>query len=230
MGETAMMKRGPRASDAWHASPLRPLAQGWLTRLLSHAVADSTAKQWIPKVRGFLAWALKRGLPLVSRHDVVGAMAQYFDWLCYAERMQPAVGPMILFGLLHVVPELPGHMGLSSRFLKSWKKLSNSEEGGPICEEAAMLIAMTMMIAGYVTEAVWVLTQYDAYALGQDMEQLRPSDVVEAQGTFALLFGVATRSESAKTRQTDHCRNWPLPRRILVPKHDLGARRQQNTR
>lgn len=58
---------------------------------------------------------------------------------------------------------------------------------------------MTMMVAGYVTEAIWVLTQYDACARGQDMEQLRPADVVEAQGTVALLFGIATRGESAKT-------------------------------
>lgn len=74
----------------------------------------------------FLAWAAKRGLPIASRFDVDGAMAQYFDWLCYSERRQPAMGSMILFGLPHVAPELSGHMSLSSRSLARWKMQSTS--------------------------------------------------------------------------------------------------------
>lgn len=68
-----------------------------------------------------------------------------------------------------------------------------------MCEEAVLLIAITLMIAGHVAEAIWVLVQYDAYERKHDMEQFCPTDVVQAQGAVARLFGVATRGESAKT-------------------------------
>ena len=51
MGKQAMVKRGPLAWENYDKFLLRPLGQGGFPRLLTHAVGDSTAAQWLPKVK-----------------------------------------------------------------------------------------------------------------------------------------------------------------------------------
>lgn len=111
MGEDQLLKRGPEAWVQHRVSPLQPLAAGGTTCLLAHAVADNTARQWIPQLRAFLTWAVS-----TQKHM---ALAEYFDHMCCAERCQPWLGTSVTFGLLHVMPEYSGSLYLASRFF-SW--------------------------------------------------------------------------------------------------------------
>ena len=181
MGEVALHKRGPLAWSNHDVDPLPPLQQNGWTRLLSHAVADDTAKQWIPKVKAFLQWCSASGLLLVTCSDYDQALAQYFDTMCYHHRLQPSEGSIVMFGFLCLVPEFSGRLFLASRSLKSWRKLSVSSEGGPLCEEALVLIAVFLFANGFLQEAAWILVQYDAYGREQDVEQLAPDDILRSR-------------------------------------------------
>ena len=193
-----MVKRGPLAWENYDKFPLRPLGQGGFTRLLTHAVGDSTAAQWLPKVKGFLLHRRRSQVPMATSTQVDEALAEHFDWLCYSQRAQPTAGSQIFFGLLTIMPELRGDLPLAARSLKSWSKLAANSEGGPTAEEAIYAIFITMLQAGMIIEAIWVLTQYDAYARGQDIEGLRVADIFFFDGFASLEFGVSQRGESAK--------------------------------
>ena len=199
MGEVPFEKRGPGAWTNHALDPLVPLTSNGWTRLLTHAVADNTARQWMPKIRDFLAWAMRLHVRLFSCHSYDVAMAQYFDMLCYEKRLMPTQGSTIMFGFLCLVPEFSGRLFLAARSLKSWRKLATSSEGGPLCEEALFLIAIFLLANGCIQEGCWALIQYDAYAREQDIEQLAPADVLFDGKQVALEFGVASRGESVKT-------------------------------
>ena len=70
MGTTPFEKRGPRAWDNYFDAPLRQLSQGGWTRLLSHSIGDTTALQWLPKVRDFLYNCQRQQIPLHTKHDI----------------------------------------------------------------------------------------------------------------------------------------------------------------
>lgn len=199
MGENPLIKRGPEAWNQHQVNPLRPLSAGGTTRLLAHAVADNTARQWIPRVRAFLMWARALGRPMSTIRHVDEALAEYFDHMCYSEQCQPWLGTSVMFGLLHVMPEYSGSLYLASRSLRGWRRLPTSVEGGPLCEEAVWVVAIALIASGLLFEGCWVLMQYDSYAREQDMEMLRGPDVTFSSGVVALSFGVSTRGESVKT-------------------------------
>ena len=135
---------------------------------------------------------------MATSTQVDEALAEHFDWLCYSQQAQPTADSQIFFGLLTIMPELRGDLPLAARSLKSWSKLAANNEGGPMAEEAIYAIFITMLQAGLIIEAIWVLTQYDAYAREQDIEGLRVADISFFDGFASLEFGVSQRGESAK--------------------------------
>jgi len=199
MGEAPMLKRGPRAWENYDAAPLLPLQRGGYTRLLAHAVSDATASQWLPKLREFLLHCRRSAMTLESSQEIDMALAEHFDWLCYAQRANPSHGTLIFFGMLCVMPELKGRLHLAARSLKSWGKLASNAEGGPMAEEAIFAIAIDMLKQGKCVEGVWTLAQYDAYGREQDIENIRTQDVSFHDGVMALDLGVSSRGESVKT-------------------------------
>ena len=104
-----------------------------------------------------------------------------------------------MFGILCLLPELSNQLPLASRSLKSWRKLATSSEGGPLTEEAVLLIAVCLIVNGMLMEGFWVLAQYDSYGREQDMEGLQVDDAAWDGRRLALLFGVSARGESVKT-------------------------------
>ena len=60
-------KRGPLAWENYVSSPLMGLHSGGTTRLLVHALADSSNQAWLPKVRAFLTWVRDKQLPFHLR-------------------------------------------------------------------------------------------------------------------------------------------------------------------
>ena len=199
MGETPLLKRGPRAWSNYDPSSASRLGGGGWTRLLTHSIADATATQWIPKVKEFLQSCKQRGLTFSSVEEVDMALADCFDHMCYAERRGASFGTVLLFGLLCLAPEWSGSLPLARRSLRSWRKLMTSMEGGPIAEEAVFCIAEHMFEHGHIHEGCWVLIQYDTYGREQDMDQLRGEDVHVDDRSVALVFGEASRGESVKT-------------------------------
>ena len=177
MGEVAFEKRGPRAWDNFETLSLRPLHEGGLARLLVHSIGDSTAAQRLPRVREFLSVCKRQGLTFTHIKDLDEALAQYFDWMCYTGRLLPGHGSLLYFGVLCLMPEVKGHLHLASRSLKSWRKLTVTIEGGPMCEEAIFALACYMLAKSLFPEAAWILVRYDCYARGQDMKSLREQDV-----------------------------------------------------
>ena len=70
MGQQAMVKRGPLAWENYNKFPLRPLGQRGFTRLLTHAVGDSTAAQWLPKIKDFLLHCRRSRVPMATSTQV----------------------------------------------------------------------------------------------------------------------------------------------------------------
>ena len=181
MGEVAFEKRGPRAWDNFETLPLRPLHEGGLRRLLVHSVGDSTAAQWLPRVREFLGVCKRQGLTL-TRIRVSSS------W------------PRIAALLRRSLPDVGGERPPSPRFaqLKNRHKLAVTIEGGPMCEEAIFALACYMLAKSLFPEAAWILVQYDCYTRGQDMESLSEQDVAWDGSHVAVAFGVASRGDSVK--------------------------------
>jgi hypothetical protein len=196
---TRFAKRGPGAWDNHGDGRISPLHEGGSTRLLIHAVADASLAQWLPKVKEFLMWVLSQGIPFETEKDVDPAIAQYFDFLCYAQQRHPSLGSTVMFGYLCLAPQLKGRMPLSARSLKSWTKLTISSEGGPLAEEAIWLIAVCMISHGWVEAGLWTIIQYDIYGREQDLEQLCAEDVASDGQRVSLDLGVAARGETTKT-------------------------------
>jgi len=68
-----------------------------------------------------------------------------------------------------------------------------------MAEEAIYAIYLTMLRMELVVEAIWTLTQYDAYAREQDIENIRTGDLSFHRGSMAIALGVSVRGESSKT-------------------------------
>ena len=153
------VKRGPLAWENWHSDPLLPLRAGRTTRLLAlaHAVADSSAYLWIPKVRAFFEYCAEHGENIESASHIDMAAAQYMDFLCYGNLAHPSQGALFLFGLLRLAPELKGKLSLAARSMKSWTKLVSTVEGGPVPQDIIMPIAVNLMASGCTEDAIWVL-------------------------------------------------------------------------
>ena len=64
------LKRGPLAWENYVSAPLVGLHAGGTTRLLVHALADSSNQAWLPKVRAFLGWVRDRRLPFACAKDI----------------------------------------------------------------------------------------------------------------------------------------------------------------
>ena len=118
--EARLQKRGPNAWDNFLSDPLTPLSAGGSTRLLIHAVADNTARQWLPKVRLFLHWLVDHVVPFGHREDQDRALASYLDYLCFGEQKHVSFGNVLFHGFLCLAPEMRGAMPLSARSLVSW--------------------------------------------------------------------------------------------------------------
>ncbi|CAK0879893.1 unnamed protein product, partial [Prorocentrum cordatum] len=198
-GRARIEKRGPRAWDNYEKEPHLGISEGGFTRLLTHSVADVSAAQWAPKVRDFLSHCVDKGWELRSANAVDHALADYMDMKCYKDRLRPAWGSIVLFGLLVIWPELRNQLPLALRSLKSWQRLVISVEGGPLPEEAVFAIAIYFFEAGLLDEAIWTLVQCDVYGRGQDMEMLREADIIWDGRCVGLLFGISARGEEGKT-------------------------------
>ena len=148
------------------------------------------------RVREFLGVCKRQGFTLTRIKDIDEALAQYFDWMCYAGRLLPGHGALLYFGVLCLMPEMKGHLHLASCSLKSWQKLAVTIEGGPMCEEAIFALACYMLTKSLFLEAAWILVQYDCYAREQDMESLREQDVAWDGSHVAVSFGVASKGGS----------------------------------
>ena len=145
-------KRGPGAWRNFFERPAVGLERGGTTRLLVHAVADATTLQWIPKVRAFLMAQRLAGNRPSTIAELDKTLAQYLDYMCYAEQRSPSIGTLVFFGLLCLAPELKGKLPLSARSLKSWAKLAVSVEGGPVPEEMIFLTAIELFRGGCLYE------------------------------------------------------------------------------
>ena len=115
-----LAKRGPRAWDSFERQRAPSLRAEGTTRLLSHAVADRTFKQWDPKGRHFLLECLRSNIPLRSSQDIGMALAEHMDFQCYGLEREAATGSALMHGLLLIAPELRGHLPLSDRSLQAW--------------------------------------------------------------------------------------------------------------
>ena len=163
-----------------------------------HAVADATSKQWIPKVRDFIFIQKRAGIDLTPPHNLDKALATYMGWLCYGEQRGPAIGSLIFFGLICLMPEIKGKMPLAARSLKSWARLSVNSDGGGIPEEIVFMVGVSLIEQGHLHEGCWILVHYDSYAREQDMEQLWGADISWDGRSLAMVFGEAKRGESVK--------------------------------
>ena len=70
-------------------------------------------------------------------------------WLCYAEDADISESKNLLFGLVHLFPDLDRGYPQSRRALQGWQKVAIQGEGGPVPWDGVFAIAATLERLGY---------------------------------------------------------------------------------
>ena len=185
-------------------SKSRRLADVGLTRLMVHAIADSSFNQYKGPLRAFLYDAKTNGYRLDTPEEIDWCLARFLDDLCYLENADFGKASKTYSGLTHLVPELRDNLPRAARALNSWQRLANPAEGGPVPQAALGLIIKHFLEVGDFTSAYVVLLSYDGVLRESDWESLTAQDVsVVAAGTappqVALLLGSGARGLATKT-------------------------------
>ena len=182
------------------------LLAGQPNRLLVHAVLDETnLHAYLPRVEAFLSWAESRRIPLGRPDPILMdiALADRMAEQLYIDGEGIAAGANLLSGVVHIWPQLTGHLPCAARALAAWRKVEPAGVGEALCAEVMMvMIARLGAYGGEGREAADImLTMFATYCRQQDIFQLRKEDVAVVRDPFkvALHFGVSTRGESTKT-------------------------------
>ena len=143
-------KRGAGAWDNASAAAAAALAAVGTTRLLVHAVSDSTLKKYLPAVTSFLRIMKDRGENLDSPAQIDWALACYLDEM-YDQDMQGFSAASALYsGITASFPELKDRLPIAARSLMAWQRLDVPGEGGPIPLPAILLI-----VAAFLEQGSW---------------------------------------------------------------------------
>ena len=196
-------KRGGRAWDNVSDQGAAELAALGLTRLLVHAVADSTLQKYIPAVRRFLLHLRRQRHDFRTVSELDWRLAQYVDWLCYSARAGFAEGSACFSGLTSMWPEVKDKLPLAARSLIAWQRLAIHGEGGPIPLQAIIVIAIRMIELGHPEAALATLLAEDGYLRESDWSMIQVTDIVtEGQPQtprVALILGAQERGDTTKT-------------------------------
>lgn len=168
-------------------------------RLLTHAVADSSARAWSKRVRTFLSDVKKNDTPFETFQQRDAALADYMADLCFLERSGYSAGVQLLAGFCHFFPEHRGQLPLSSRAVSSWLRLASPLEGGPVAPEALGLMALGMVRAGMFQSALVLLLSFDAFFRSHDAFGICKGDLNYDGKLFSIAVGRRDRGASAKT-------------------------------
>jgi hypothetical protein len=187
-----------RGARAWH-HPVRASAAIGTNRLLTHAVADSSARSWWKRVKTFLSHVKVNSVPFQTSYERDVALADYMSDLCYLERQGYSAGVQLLAGWCHFFPEDRGRLPLAGRASSSWVKLAAPLEGGPLPPEAIGVMALTLVHRGCFQAALGVLMAFDGFLRGQDIFALRGGDLIRDASGFALALGRRVRGQRSKT-------------------------------
>ena len=137
------VRQQKRGRQAWeHASPqaAASLASVGSTRLLIHAVADSTLHKYLPAVRKFLEQMEEQDELLRSAKEIDWALAKHLDSMCYQLEKGYNAASALYSGMTSLFPELRDALPLSARSLMAWQRLDVPGEGGPIAPAAIWVI------------------------------------------------------------------------------------------
>ena len=110
-------------------------------------------------------------------------------WLCYAENADISKGKNLLFGMMHLFPELDRGYPQARRALDEWKKVAIQGEGAPVPWDGVFGIAATMQRLGFVEEADICEIAADTYMRESDWSLLQVEDVIESKSC-----GVSSRT------------------------------------
>ena len=196
-----LVKRGALAWENARSSPVLGLEEGGTTRLLAHAVADSSAREYLKPVRAFLEFAQESQLSLGSLPQIDKALAKRLDELCYVQNRGVSEGSKLVSGWLSVYPEHKGHLPLTMRSILSWMRLQTGEEGGPLPDFTIAAMGLQLIENGEIDAAIAAWLQEDTYGREQDWEGLCSEDILVDERTqrCALLLGNTARGETVKT-------------------------------
>lgn len=183
----------------------RSIADRWNeeSHLLTHAVSDQSNKDYSKALREFLDNVKRSGLRLKTAEDWDWALVKELDMMCYGERVSYYRGNNLLNGFLHSFPEFRLKIPRARRALKTWGRLTFSQEGQPISRGVIFLLAGNLFKRGRLLEGIVTLLSFDSYLREQDWERLRVGDVnfesdrVDAR--VALVLGPRSRGETKKT-------------------------------
>ena len=169
-------------------------------RLVAHSVQDRTLLvKYLPAVRGFLTWLMKRPQRPQRSDELDPFLADYLEEMCYKDERPFHAGSEAFFGFLCVFPEFKDRLPLSYRAYQSWKRLHVTHEGSPIPQETVFLVADWMKQKGYTEEALLTETSMDVYWRAGEWEQVCNKDVIDDGTTVAFLLGDADRGLRTKT-------------------------------
>ena len=200
------MKRGPLAWKNASAAEADRLAQLGTTRLLIHAVGDTSHRLYAAAVRSFLYDARMHGYPLNTSDELGNGLARYLDDLCYTQKVGFEQGAKTYSGITHLAPEWKDKLPRAARSLMTWQRLANPAEGGPIPVPAIALIITWMVTHGYAYAALATFMAFDGYQRESDWEGICGCDlVIHGSGVpdAAIMLGVGSRGMSTK-KGSDH--------------------------
>jgi len=200
-GKNPIRNRGARA---WE-NALDGLASGRLaggiSRLQAHAVTDASGlRHYGKRVREFLQCIVGRRILIRQRIDVILALVDYVDELCYVQKRGIAAGRDLVHGFAHIFPDYHADMHEQFRALQAWSRLGVVGEGSPLSLEIIAMIESEWREKGEGEAADTLICWADMWLRWQDIGQLRCEDIVLAEDDeISVQLGKRDRGETTKT-------------------------------
>ena len=202
-GQVRQQKRGPRAWDNASKAGAAALAAAGVTRLLVHAVADTTWRKYHAAVEAFLVEMQRRKEPLDSARQLDWALARYLDEMCFQDLRGFSAASALYSGVTAAFPEFKGQLPLAARSLIAWQRLDIPGEGGPIPLPAILLITAALIEEGHFAAALATLMAEDGFLRESDWAGITAGDVAvhgdPDSPHVAAVLGQPARGESTKT-------------------------------
>jgi integrase len=170
--------------------------------MLEHAVKPDTAERYNKAVGRFVRWMRDEGEDAVSAKELDLLLCTYFHD-CYEAKDGKGKDEAnkTMYGIIMYCPELKGRFPYAARTLVAWDKLRPSVPYPPITWDLSVLIAVRLILTGFLRHAIGVLLAFHLLLRGSELVGLRREDIACAGDARvgSEYKGTAVRLRSTKT-------------------------------